>query len=219
MTNKLIEDVTLLLSATVHDAVRQALKAKSAAVIAEKRDDLQDALDALKDLHAATIARHRIATGKSAGLNTDIAETTTKAEDYKTRGKKDLAITQLGLKKTKTEALAKCDASIVEMVTDLDSFEKAEVVLQARIDEFQTAHDNIEEALKVAKEKTQAADTLSDVTRLLSGAGVQGAEEWAEQIKETADVKFEMAFSKTAMPVDANTAAELEDEYEQLGKK
>lgn len=216
MSQNFFSNVSLLVRASANDMIMQALKAKSPAVINQKIQDLSNALAKLKDTEAAVKANKRIAEKKRDGLESAIAELKKRAEQYVAQGKDDLAGVQLKQKNIKQDALTSTIKAIVAMGSELETFLKARGVIDAKIDELQTAHDKVEQALQIAESKNETAQTLDDVSRLLQGAGVENAVEWAEQIQTKADVKLEMSLEKHSALLNAEDDPDVADELAQM---
>lgn len=210
----LIEKINLLVSASLHDLVNEALKAKNVAVLREQIRRLGESREDVDETIASVTADLRIERDKNAGLIETIAIKKERATTLKGKGKLSQAAILVKEYMAKEESLKKSSASIVEMEAELGTLEQAGLMIDAKKSELESALADVERALKIAKTKRRTVKNLEDVAKLLEEDSGPNIGEWAQHEKVVADVQLEQAMAKHGHLLkaedDPDVAAELE---------
>lgn len=210
----LFEKIGLVVSASLHDLVNQAIRANSVAVLDEQVRRAVESMDQLQDTLAQVIADQRIEQTKNDGLRRDIANLDRDAQTLVAAGKDTQAAILIKQKLVKTGALTRSDQALASSKSDLEKLQAAKAALQMKIDELRQTRDNVQQALTIAKSKNRVVATIDDLSNVLEEAGAAGIADWADQVKTKADVKLEMTLEKHGALIDpladAGVSAELE---------
>lgn len=212
--NSLLGKIELLLSASAHELIDNALKAKNVAVMNEQIRRLIEAREDTDETISLVTADLRIEQDKNAGLIATIAQDKERATTLKRADKMSQAGILVKQYMKKEESLLKSNSAIEEMKKELETFDQARMMVESAISELETSRDNVERALRIAKSKTLQVNTVEDVTKILAGQGVSGIEEWAERTKVQAGVRLEQTMARHGHLLnpqeDPAVAAELE---------
>ncbi|MFZ5535433.1 MAG: hypothetical protein ACOY3M_04785 [Patescibacteria group bacterium] len=211
----LLGKVELLVSASLHEMVDNALKAKSPAVLTEQIRRLNLIGEELDETYALVESDLRFARDKSAGLSKEVAVKKARAKTLKTAGKMSLASLQVRRYMNQQTSMQKAEKSIVEMEATLATLTQAREVVDLNIEQLTEARDYVEQTLKVAHTQRKVVNSLDDIAKLQSGRGVSAIVEWAERAKMQSTVRLEMALEKhsnlLSAESDPDVAAELEN--------
>jgi hypothetical protein len=209
----LLGKIELLVSASLHDMVNQALKAKSPEVLTEQIRRLGLVEEEIGETYAIVESDRRIAQDKAVSLAHDIEEKKARATTLKRDNNMALASLQVKAYMGKQASLEKTNLSIVDMEKTLATLTQAKEVVKLNIEQFTDAKETVERTLQIAHTQNKTVNALEDVGQLLSGEGVQGILDFAERAKIKSDVRLEQVMAKHSGLLtaenDPDVAAEL----------
>lgn len=213
--DSLLGKVELLVSASLHEMVDNALRAKSPAVLTEQIRRLNLIGGELDETFAMVESDLRFARDKSAGLSKEVAIKKARATTLKRAGNTALASLQVRRYMNQQTSMQKAETSIADMEATLATLTQAREVVKLNIEQLTEARDYVEQTLKVAKTQKKTVNALDDIAKLQSGRGVSAIIEWAERAKTQSTVRLEMAMEKhsnlLSAESDPDVAAELEN--------
>ena len=215
-----LENVGLLISASLNEMVENALKAKSPAVLGEYIRRAQDNLDKLDETIAQITADRRIQKRKLEGLVADIASLEEQKVTLAKAKKMDLAGQAIAQRNVKQQAQASTETTIAGLDKDLAQLTNARAALATKIEQLKTAREQVELALQAAQSKRVTVDTIEDVAKVLDTDGYETFVSAAMREAEVQDVRLERTLSKhehlldpAQDPAVAAELAELETQY------
>lgn len=211
----LLGKIELLVSASLHEMVDNALREKSPAVLTEQIRRLGLVEDEVEETIAMTESDLRIARDKASGLGKEIVVKKARATTLKKAGNMPLASLQVRRYMNQQTSKEKTEASIADMVKTRDTLAQALEVVRINKEQLEEARDYVEQTLKVAGTQRKVVKSLDDIAKLQSGRGVSAILEWAERAKTQSTVRLEMAMEKhsnlLSAESDPDVAAELEN--------
>lgn len=216
----LMEKIGVLVSASLHDLLNQAIQANSPAVLDEYIRRAEGNLDDLVITTAGVRGDLKSQTDKQEGLTRAISQMNDDIDLLVVAGKDAAAAIKIKQRIVKQTALDKASRAVLAYTADMDRLNQARGALEAKIAELRSARDRVETALAIAKTKQVTVRTLQDLNHILEDSGAEGIVEEAERRAATAEAALDMQMEKAGHLMDPlddpDVLAELERTKQRL---
>ncbi len=221
MAQTLLGKIKILVSATLHSIVDQALQANSLAVfdeyIREAEESMEMLRSALADL-AATIKmlkrKYEDAANEAAKLDLQVDEALKQGKSVVAKVTQSRLNKQLDIARTYQDQYQKQGETFKTLKDVVD-------ILQAKVDVLHSQRDQVATLLQLVKSKQVIARSIRDVQMIADDRSARIVEDVRTQL-DTADARLEVATSRLSDQIDqeigdADLNAQLEARRQRLG--
>ncbi len=221
MAQTLLGKIKILVSATLHSIVDQALQANSLGVfdeyIREAEQSMEMLRSALADL-AATIKtlkrKYEDAANEAAKLDLEVDEALKQGKTVVAKVTQSRLNQQLDIARTYQDQYQKQGATFKTLKDVVD-------ILQAKVDVLHSQRDQVATLLELVKSKQVIARSIRDVQMIADDRSARIVEDVRTQL-DTADARLEVVTSRLSDQIDqeigdADLNAQLEARRQRLG--